>query len=192
MTARLFLSLFALLTILPAEAMELGSSLPSAQVTHNGELILQGKSVSYQPWTSQQITVGSPALIFHMAARLSSEQIIAPLKAALEAEDYAAGSFQSVSVINLSDALWGTRGLVLSKLTDNKREHPEASLIADKEGVVRRDWQLSGEGVAVILVSAEGDIRYFQEGNISDEDVTVIMSALNAEIDRSATAPTGQ
>ncbi|GAB3379887.1 YtfJ family protein [Spongiibacter taiwanensis] len=177
--------LFLLLIASPSYAFNIGDTLPVTQVPEPGELILQDNAVVYRPWNSEQITAGSPALIFHMAARLSSEQIIAPLKAALEAADFAEGSFQSVSVVNLNDALWGTRGLVLSKLGENKREHPEASLIADKTGAVRQDWQLSGEGVAVILVSAEGNISYFQEGGISEQEVTAIMSALNTEIERS-------
>lgn len=177
--------LLFLAAISPCSALEPGGSLPQTAVTETGELFLNGDDVNYRSWRSDSLHRHSPALIFHMAARLSSEQIIAPLKEALEAADYPPGSFQSVSIVNLKDALWGTRGLVLAKLADNKREHPQASLIADKHGGVLVDWQLTGKGVAVILLSADGDIRYFSEGEISQGEVTAIITLLNAEIARS-------
>ena len=166
-------------------ALELGGELPALDVPSRGELEINGDSVRFVPWSTEQITADTPALIFHMAARMSSDSIIAPLRDRLEKGDYAPGSFQSISVVNLDDALWGTQGLVTSELAKNKRAHPQAVLVADDEGRGLKAWSLEPKGVAVILLNTDGNIRLLKEGKLSEEDVNDIISALDDEIAKS-------
>ena len=166
-------------------ALELGGELPALDVPSRGELEINGDSVRFVPWSTEQITADTPALIFHMAARMSSDSIIAPLRDRLDKGDYAPGSFQSISVVNLDDALWGTQGLVTSELAKNKRAHPQAVLVADDEGRGLKAWSLEPKGVAVILLNTDGNIRLLKEGKLSEEDVNDIISALNDEIAKS-------
>lgn len=166
-------------------ALELGGELPALDVPSRGELEINGDSVRFVPWSTEQITTDTPALIFHMAARMSSDSIIAPLRDRLDKGDYAPGSFQSISVVNLDDALWGTQGLVTSELAKNKRAHPQAVLVADDEGRGLKAWSLEPKGVAVILLNTDGNIRLLKEGKLSEEDVNDIISALDDEIAKS-------
>jgi len=166
-------------------AIELGGTLPSFAVPSKGELILDGDKIRHQAWSTAQISTGSPALIFHVAARMSSDGIIAPLKERLNQRDYEPGSFQSISVVNLNDALWGTAGLVSSELEKNKREHPKAILVADEKGSGIEAWQLKKGTVAFILVDHNGKIRYLKEGKLSADDVNTIIALLDEEIARS-------
>lgn len=166
-------------------ALELGGELPALDVPSRGELEINGDSVRFVPWSTEQITADTPALIFHMAARMSSDSIIAPLRDRLDKGDYAPGSFQSISVVNLDDALWGTQGLVTSELAKNKRAHPQAVLVADDEGRGLKAWSLEPKGVAVILLNTDGNIRLLKEGKLSEEDVNDIISALDDEIAKS-------
>ena len=147
-------------------ALELGGELPALDVPSRGELEINGDSVRFVPWSTEQITADTPALIFHMAARMSSDSIIAPLRDRLDKGDYAPGSFQSISVVNLDDALWGTQGLVTSELAKNKRAHPQAVLVADDEGRGLKAWSLEPKGVAVILLNTDGNIRLLKEGKL--------------------------
>ncbi|MBU73117.1 MULTISPECIES: YtfJ family protein [Spongiibacter] len=166
-------------------ALELGGELPALDVPSRGELEINGDSVRFVPWSTEQITADTPALIFHMAARMSSDSIIAPLRDRLDKGDYAPGSFQSISVVNLDDALWGTQGLVTSELAKNKRAHPQAVLVADDEGRGLKAWSLEPKGVAVILLNTDGNIRLLKEGKLSEDDVNDIISALDDEIAKS-------
>ena len=166
-------------------ALELGGELPALDVPSRGELEINGDSVRFVPWSTEQITADTPALIFHMAARMSSDSIIAPLRDRLDKGDYAPGSFQSISVVNLDDALWGTQGLVTSELAKNKRAHPQAVLVADDEGRGLKAWSLEPKGVAVILLNTDGNIRLLKQGKLSEEDVNDIISALDDEIAKS-------
>lgn len=165
-----------------ATAIEVGGTLPPVKIPTKGELVLQGDTVHYQPWSSEQIQSGTPALLFHLAARMSSETIIDPLRKRLKAIDFAEGSFQSVSVINLGDAMWGTAGLAASEMTKNKKETPSATLVADDDNRARDAWELQAKTVAVVLLNAEGRIVYIKEGRLSDADVETIIQLLNAEI----------
>ena len=166
-------------------ALELGGELPALDVPSRGELEINGDSVRFVPWSTEQITADTPALIFHMAARMSSDSIIAPLRDRLDKGDYAPGSFQSISVVNLDDALWGTQGLVTSELAKNKRAHPQAVLVADDEGRGLKAWSLEPKGVGVILLNTDGNIRLLKEGKLSEDDVNDIISALDDEIAKS-------
>ncbi|WP_372860714.1 YtfJ family protein [Spongiibacter sp.] len=163
-------------------ALEVGGSLPALNIPSRGELVLTGDKVSYTPWSSATIRSGSPALIFHMAARMSSDATIAPLRTRLESAGYAPGVFQSISVVNLDDALWGTSGMVASELTKNKRAHPEAVLVADDAGRGLAAWNLKSKGVAVILLNAKGEISYLKQGKLSKSDIDTIINKLNSEI----------
>ena len=116
---------------------------------------------------------------------MSSDSIIAPLRERLDNGNYDPGSFQSISVVNLDDALWGTQGLVTSELAKNKRAHPQAVLVADDEGRGLKAWSLEPKGVAVILLNADGKIRLLKEGKLSEGDVNDIVTALNNEIAKS-------
>jgi uncharacterized protein len=166
-------------------AIEVGGTLPNFTVPSKGELVLNGEKISHKPWSTSQIALGSPALIFHTAARMSSDGIIAPLKKRLNAREFEPGSFQSISIINLNDALWGTSGLISSELSKNKREHPEAILVADEKGAGIKAWTLSTGTVSFILVDDEGKIRYIKEGKLSAADIDTIMTLLDEEIAKS-------
>ncbi|AKH70019.1 putative transcriptional regulator [Spongiibacter sp. IMCC21906] len=166
-------------------AIELGGTLPAYQVESKGELILEGEDIRYQPWSSSAITNDSPTLIFYMAARLSSEKIIAPLRDQLDAKNYADGSFQSISIVNMDEALWGTGGLVLGKLADNKRDHPRATIIADDVGSALSLWSLKKKSVAVILLNSDGVIEYLNQGSLSENEVAEIIQLLDKKIAKS-------
>ena len=116
---------------------------------------------------------------------MSADAIIAPLKERLNQANYEPGSFQSISIINLDDAMWGTSGLVSSELGKNKREHPEAVLVADEEGHGLAAWQLEQGTVAFILVDYEGKIRYLKQGKLSADDINTIIAMLDEEIAKS-------
>ncbi|MGB2254638.1 YtfJ family protein [uncultured Spongiibacter sp.] len=163
-------------------ALEVGGNLPTLDVPSRGELVMLGDKVSFSPWSSTSISTGSPALIFHMPARMSSDAAIAPLRARLEAGEYPTESFQSISVVNLDDALWGTSGLVAGELAKNKRAHPQAVLVADDAGRGLKAWQLKSRTIAVILLNAEGEITYLKEGELSQDDIDTIIAKLDAEI----------
>ncbi len=82
---KLLISLLFLSATNLSGALELGGDLPPVTVPSKGELLLDGDEVNYQAWSTEAIAADRPALIFHMAARMSSEAIIDPLRKRLDA-----------------------------------------------------------------------------------------------------------
>lgn len=179
---KLIIALFISCVAPFTSALEVGDTLPALTVAGKGELHIEDDKLSFKTWESQSISRGTPALIFHLAARMSSDAIIDPLRNRLDAKTFAPNSFQSISVVNLGDAMWGTSGLVLSELAKNKRAHPEATIVADAKGRGLQSWNLAAKSVAVILVNSEGKISYLKQGRLSSEDVDFIMQKLDQEI----------
>jgi YtfJ family uncharacterized protein len=163
-------------------ALELGGTLTDISIPSKGELILNEAKVDYRAWSTSTISRGTPALIFHLAARMSSDKIIDPLRNRLEEEKFTPGSFQSISVVNIDDALWGTSGLVSSEMEKNKRAHPEAIMVADDASRGLTAWELQKGTVAVILLDVNGEIRYLKEGKLDSDDIETILSLLKTEI----------
>ncbi len=163
-------------------ALELGGTLADISIPTKGELILNKSKVDYKAWSTSTISRGTPALIFHLAARMSSDKIIDPLRTRLEQENFTPGSFQSISVVNIDDAMWGTAGLVGSEMEKNKRAHPEAIMVADDASRGLKAWELQKGTVAVILLDASGKIRYLKEGKLHSSDIDTILSLLKTEI----------
>lgn len=162
--------------------LELNSGLPALAIREPGELRLVGDDIRYTSWSTTEIKQGRSALIFYLPGRARSEAIIAPLRERLEARAFPEGSFQSISIVDLDAALWGTSGFVLSSMAKNKRKYPRASLIADRDGEASRAWSLQPSTVAVILLDASGRIEYLHEGELSEGEVGKIMELLAREI----------
>ncbi|MBD2858530.1 hypothetical protein IB286_05860 [Spongiibacter sp. KMU-158] len=163
-------------------ALEQGQKLPELAVDNKGEFVLNGDKVDYRPWNSNQITTGRPALVFHLPPRLSTESMINPLRDRLEAENYAEGAFQSVTVINLKEAMWGTSGMILSRLSEDKTKHPSATFVIDDQNRGVKAWDVGARDVVVALVNTEGTITHLHTGELSADDVNTIMSLLNEQI----------
>lgn len=170
MLARTFILLASLLTAL-AHANEIlpGSRLPDLGIAEKGELVLDGDEVGYRAWTYPQ-QPGKVHVLQYMAATRSASNINKPftdkMKTALPQ-----GAFLSTTILNLDEAMWGTSGFVVSELESNKREFPNAVLVADEGGVGLSKWQLEKENSAVIVTDPQGVVRFFKQGAMSAEEI---------------------
>lgn len=178
------LPLLALFSLISASALALqqGQPLPPLDIPSKGEFILSGDKISYSSWSSSQIIKGSPALVFHMPARMAADNIIAPLKQRLEQEDYADSDFQSVSVVNVAEAMWGTKGLINSELAKNKKEHPSAVIVADDQGRGVKAWNVGPRDVVIAVINTEGKIKHLHKGKMDKGQIDTIIRELNEEV----------
>ena len=74
-------------------------------------------------------------------------------------------------MVNLADALWGTRGLVLGRMERTQREFPYALFVADEKGAAREAWDLAPGQSAVIILDRKGAIRFFKEGKLAPAEI---------------------
>ena len=170
------------MTTSSALALEVGSTVPAFNINKPGELIIEGDKLNKAPWQSSAIGGGRPALVFYLPARASSEDDIDPLRQRLDKEDYEPGSFHSITVVNLDDALWGTSGFVESQVAKNKRAHPRATMVLDQKGKGRQVLKLPKKTTVVFLANAEGQVIDYREGALTEQAADEVITLLHQQI----------
>lgn len=146
-----------------------GNRLPDLDIAEKGELVLAGDEVGYRTWNYPQ-QPGKVHVLQYMAATRAASNINMPFTDRMKT-DLPQGAFLSTTILNLDEAMWGTSGLVVSELKSNKKEFPNAVLVADADGVGRKQWQLEEENSAVIVTDPQGVVRYFKQGAMSEEEI---------------------
>ncbi len=117
----LVLTLALLPTLVMAHNIKESTQVPLVNISDKGELVLKEKEISYQPWQSKVLT-GKVFLIQHIAGRSSAKELNAPMIEAIKAAKLPHDKYQTVTIINSNDAIWGTSGFVKSSAEDSKKE----------------------------------------------------------------------
>lgn len=183
MNMKSLLSLCALLPALtlPAHAHNLtvGQPLPSTSVADKGELILQGNDVVYQPWQTSQLS-GKVRVIQAIAGRSSAKELNAPFIETIKSANLPHDKYQTTTIINQDDAIWGTGGFVKSSAEDSKKEFAWSSIVLDAKGQVRSRWELKEESSAIIVLDTTGKVVFVKEGELSRSDIDQAMSKIQS------------
>jgi predicted transcriptional regulator len=87
--------------------------------------------------------------------------------------------------------MWGTAGFVVNELKSNKKEFPNAILVADEDGLGLSKWQLEKENSAVIVTDPQGVVRYFKQGAMSAAEIESTLALVLQYIDEPAASPGG-
>lgn len=160
-----------------ANALEPGQALPGVRVEELGELKLDAQQLSYGAWDSSAL-LGRLNVIQYMAARLSSKSLNKPFTDQLEAAGLPLDRYHVTTIVNLDDALFGTRGFVLSELESNKKRYHLSSIVADAHGLGLRVWQLTPKSSAIIIVGADGRVKFFRDGAMTADEIAAALQLL--------------
>lgn len=171
-----------------ANQLHVDAPLPPLSIEEKGELVLKGDQVGFRDWHSDAAQ-GFPHVIQYMAARMSSSKINEPFTDALDAADLPSDRYRVTTIINLSDALWGTGGFVIRELEKNKRKHPHAVMVADDEGLGRTNWGLQRESSAIILLDSTGKIRFFKDGALTGDEIEQVLQMLRDAVGAADSSP---
>ncbi|MGF1706557.1 YtfJ family protein [Enterovibrio baiacu] len=165
-------------TFAQAHNINNGQALPSVSVEKYGELTLSGDDVGFKTWSSAELT-GKVRIIQAIAGRSSSKEMNAPLVEAIKAADFSNDTYQTTTIINQDDAIWGTGGFVKSSAEDSKREFSWSSIVLDESGAVAGAWNLKEENSAIVVVDQEGVVRFVKEGALSEMEVKQVIDLVN-------------
>lgn len=150
-----------------------GLLVPRCKVV-DGRMILESKEISRRPWNSKE-GEGRVRTIYHLAARMGVDDLNKPFIDALIAAklpEYAPeGAYKTITVLNLSDALWGTTGLGRSRLEGSQRKFPHAIHVMDEKGLARAAWELQPKTSTVVVLDRDGTVLFFKEGKLSPEEI---------------------
>jgi YtfJ family uncharacterized protein len=167
-------TLFASLSFQAAASVVTGAALPAVSVQSSGELVLSGDSIGYSPWSSQQLT-GKVYVIQHIAGRSSAKALNAPLIERIKAANLPPAHYQTVTIVNTDDAIWGTGGIVKGKLESSKEEFPWSMMVLDKDGVARSAWDLDEGSSAIIVVDGDNRVRWVKDGVLNEQEQQSVM-----------------
>lgn len=159
-----------------------GEPLSAIDIESSGSIEIAGDELEYQPWSSISLS-GTPVYLQHMAARSSSQGMNKALDNAIESLDYTAEQLRSVAIVNRDDAVWGTGAFVSGQLKKNKQRYPDSVIVQDDEGTALQQWQLQPQSVAVILLSEEGEVLFFKEGKLNEDEVAAAVALVKGQVE---------
>ncbi len=177
--------LSVLLALTPSLALghnlSIGKTVPTVKVGAYGEIVMQGEGVAYQPWTTQQM-LGKVRVIQAIAGRSSAKEMNAPLMSAITAAKFPAESYQTTTIINQDDAIWGTSSFVKSSAQDSKKEFPWSSMVLDESGLVANTWELKPESSAIIVQDKQGKVLFAKEGPLEQDEIKHVIELIKQSI----------
>ncbi|MFD1092859.1 YtfJ family protein [Providencia vermicola] len=170
--------LLSLSTLAAAANIQINQSVPAVSVTDKGELILNKENkLDYQPWKSLQL-VGKVRTIQHIAGRSSAKELNAPLIEAIKNARFPHDTYQTTTIINTDDAIFGTGVFVKNSVEDSKKEFPYSQFIVDSDGVVKTAWGLKPESSAIILLDNQGKVLFFKDGELNSQEIEKVIGLL--------------
>lgn len=159
-----------LLAAAPLHALQAGDPLPLLQVEKLGEILVQDGKMGFRPW--QSAPLGDRIhIVQYMAARMSARRQSKPFTDSLEKSGIPYFRYHITTVVNLDDAMFGTRGMVLSELEKNKRKYGLSTIVADEVGRGRALWNLQEGSSAVIMLDTASRVLYFHQGPMQPADI---------------------
>jgi YtfJ family uncharacterized protein len=165
-----------------AHNLSVGEEVPNVSVTSYGEIVLnsEGDTV-YKAWKANDM-LGKVRVIQAIAGRSSSKEMNAPLMAAITAAKFDADDYQTTTIINQDDSIWGTGSFVKSSAEDSKQEFPWSSMVLDEEGTVAETWELAEESSAIIVQDRDGEVLFVKEGALSESEVKQVIVLIKENI----------
>ncbi|PHM74899.1 YtfJ family protein [Xenorhabdus kozodoii] len=177
--------LSALLSVTPlfafAHHLNLEQQLPAVSVTDKGELLLNNDKFSYQNWSSAELP-GKVRTIQHIAGRSSAKEMNAPLIQALKEADLPKDKYQTTSIVNTDDAIFGTGMFVGNSIEDSKKQFPWSQFIVDSHGVVKKAWGLEPKSSAIIVLDKNGNVKFVKDGKLNHAEIEHVISLIEAEL----------
>jgi len=164
-----------------AADIRVGEKLPPLRIADLGECVIHGDETVFEPWESSTM-LGKVQIVEYVAARAGVARLHRPLYDAIREAGFSAAELAVTKLVNADDALWGTSGLVTSKVGENKKEFPENSLVVDAKGIGLRRWGLQQGSGAIALLDRSGDVLFFKEGGLTDDEIHTVVALIRERL----------
>lgn len=174
-----------LLSIAPfithANNIKVGQSVAAVSVDKGGEIFIKNDNTSYLPWTTEQM-LGKVRVIQAIAGRSSAKAMNAPLMEAITNEHFPEDDYQTTTIVNQNDSIWGTGSFVKSSAEDGKQDFPWSSMVLDSDGVVSKAWQLAESTSTIIVQNKMGQVLYSKQGQLTDQDIQQVLQLIKKSL----------
>lgn len=163
------------------EKIETGKTLPVLELDNQGELLLTENRVDFQTWQSASKAKEEVQIIRYLPGTRSAQQAFKSITDLLT-EKYDSSKLHVTTIINLDDALWGTKSLVVSEAKKKKRLHPHSTMVLDEEGLGKQNWGLGEDSLAFMVVDSTNTVRYFVDSSMTKREEIVVMEIVEKHI----------
>ncbi|MBD2811351.1 YtfJ family protein [Xenorhabdus sp. Vera] len=179
------IALSAILSLMPifafAHNITPEQQVPAVSVTDKGELLFNDGKFSYQNWDSTELP-GKVRTIQHIAGRSSAKEMNDPLIQALKNAGLPKDKYQTTSIVNTDDAIFGTSVFVRNNLEDSKKQFPWSQFIVDSNGLAKKAWGLEPKSSAIIVLDKNGNVKFVKDGKLSNQEITHVISLIEEEL----------
>lgn len=180
---RLLMAMPILLATFSCMALTSGAIPPRVEVTNKGLLEVKSGQVAYRNWHSNQLT-GKARVVLHIAAKKSASDLNKDALNALQKAELPSEFFQTTTVVNGNDKMWGTQKFIRNLLEERTLSEPNAQFVLDNKGKVRSAWGFQQGDSAVLVFDAEGTLLWYKEGRLDVLDIEAMLTTLSNEISR--------
>jgi YtfJ family uncharacterized protein len=174
------LLLIPMLTIgaLPVFAIGVGEPLPILEITSGGALVFdKDGQLEYQPWSTESLA-GKMRIIQYLPGRNSEGKENLALNEAVFRIDHPERC-RTTSIVNYTDAIWGTHFFIESPMKRNKLLMPLCDVVLDEEGKGLEIWKLQPKQNITIIIDEAGIIRFFHAGKLRKKQIREIVEMTN-------------
>ena len=161
--------------------INIGEPLPSVSITDKGYVEMVNGEIGYRNWSSSEFN-GKVLLVQHIAGRTAAKELNAPMIDAVKAANFSLDTYNTATIVNVDEAIWGTGSIVASNLRSNKEDFPEAIFIMDDNGNARSTWELESESSAMILLNKEGKVLYVKDGEMDPTEIAKVIQLIKVNI----------
>lgn len=164
-----------------AHNLSINKTVPSVSVEQYGEIFYVNNAFQYSKWNTEQLK-GKVRVLQVIAGRSSAKAMNADLMSAITLEKFPESEYQTTTIINQDDSIWGTGGFVKSSAEESKKDFSWSSMVLDENGVVAKAWDLKEENSAIIVQDQQGKILFVKEGKLSENEIEQIIALIQAQI----------
>jgi YtfJ family uncharacterized protein len=167
-----------------AARVQVGQTLPNVTISDYGQTQLKGDDISYKTWSSQDLR-GKVFTIYHIAGTQSAAELNETFMDRLVEKQFdvrPGNPHQTVTIVNLDDAIFGTSGIVRDTIEERQRKYQVASFVLDDDGKVRETWELQSDSSAIIVVDPQGKVLFFKEGALSAEETEQALQTIEQSL----------
>ena len=158
-----------------AHNLQIDQLLPAVKVSDYGEIVLNGKDIAFQSWTSSMLP-GKVRIVHHLAGRTSAKEKNQAMIDAIKASHFNPTKYQTTTIINADDAIVGTGMFVKSSAEKGKVENPHSQVVLDDKSAVKNAWALNAKESAIIVLDKNGKVKFVKEGQLSASDIQTVLS----------------
>ncbi len=164
-----------------ATSLEVGEKLPVITIDRPGECFVEAGKAGFRPWGTDQLD-SEITVLEYTPARAGVDKVNAALFAALEQAGYPPAQLSIVRLVNSSDALWGTSGMVAGEVKKHKLADPLQNYIVDARGVGLQRWAFKKKKTYLVIIDSSGTVLATSEGRMNDEQLEATLALIHSRL----------